>query len=768
MAHERAARQPERGPGRDPPATAPADPVVEALPSLRAEPGLPPGDGDLARRRAALQRLPSAALRQQVVRSLARHSGNAAAQRLLAPDRTRQPAPGVIARQPAGGGGTPQLDAAWEQHAPTLLPADPAAEPSLAADQAAANAVRQDGGSPPAPAGADIAGDATAATAADPSAAAAQAEGASAAVQAEPAPAATGRPPAGLLSRVGNALSGLLSWAAGAIFRPLRALGTAGLNTLRNLGSRLRDAIRQSNLTARDLFLPQGAAMRIATNLRRRLFADAAAEERRLQAQAAAAGQPRQAGGREPSTLERADAIIRQVEGAGEQVMDANREIIEGAVLGDFKENPTIWNTIGQIAIGFVPYAGQVADIRDAIAAIIQIKKTGGKDPWAWFNLVLVAVGFIPGIGDAIKAIGRGAKGLIRRLAGGLLRHGGALFRGAVRLGKALLRGAARYGRRLWNGIRRLGSRLGRGLANLGRRIAGGVRRLLAGGRRLLSRLGSRIRGAVSSAIARARGLIGRARGFFSRVFSRIASRARQVFDGAKRLLARGLTAIKGAVERGRAIVQGISRRLGDAITRARNFLRQTAQDLVRRGRELLNRARQRIGAFVDRVIQRVRTTVSNAWDRARAFLLNGWRGVRDAIVNFVKTRLIPLKDRILNFFRERWERLKDKLRGKSTPSKADLARAADAPDRGGLTKAGRALQKHGGRPGSAFPPARGNPDAINQEARRIVDEIVNNPASTTTRRHHARFGEVIEVRAPDGRGIRYDADGNFIGFLEP
>lgn len=39
---------------------------------------------------------------------------------------------------------------------------------------------------------------------------------------------------------------------------------------------------------------------------------------------------------------------------------------------------------------------------------------------------------------------------------------------------------------------------------------------------------------------------------------------------------------------------------------------------------------------------------------------------------------------------------------------------------------------------------------------------------ATLTRRHHARFGDVIEVRAPDGRGVRYDADGNFIGLLEP
>jgi hypothetical protein len=46
-----------------------------------------------------------------------------------------------------------------------------------------------------------------------------------------------------------------------------------------------------------------------------------------------------------------------------------------------------------------------------------------------------------------------------------------------------------------------------------------------------------------------------------------------------------------------------------------------------------------------------------------------------------------------------------------------DLSRAAGALDRGGLSAAGRQLQKHGSRTGSAFPGARGNPAAINRQA---------------------------------------------------
>lgn len=97
-----------------------------------------------------------------------------------------------------------------------------------------------------------------------------------------------------------------------------------------------------------------------------------------------------------------------------------------------------------------------------------------------------------------------------------------------------------------------------------------------------------------------------------------------------------------------------------------------------------------------------------------------------------------------------------------------NLSQAAGAADKGDLTAAGRALQKHGGRSGSAFPEARSNPAEINKAGQAVVDEILTAPGSTTTRRHHARFGDVIEVRAPDGRGVRYDASGRFIGFLEP
>jgi hypothetical protein len=101
--------------------------------------------------------------------------------------------------------------------------------------------------------------------------------------------------------------------------------------------------------------------------------------------------------------------------------------------------------------------------------------------------------------------------------------------------------------------------------------------------------------------------------------------------------------------------------------------------------------------------------------------------------------------------------------------SLTDMATAAGQPDRGGLTRAGRALAKHGGRPGSAFPAPTGAPAAVNRQAQTIVEEILTDPNGTTVTRHHALYGTVIEVRDAARRGLRFDSTGTrFLGFLEP
>jgi len=44
----------------------------------------------------------------------------------------------------------------------------------------------------------------------------------------------------------------------------------------------------------------------------------------------------------------------------------------------------------------------------------------------------------------------------------------------------------------------------------------------------------------------------------------------------------------------------------------------------------------------------------------------------------------------------------------------------------------------------------------------------LSNPATTVTYKDTGRFGKVMDVIAPDGRGLRYDSNGKCIGLLEP
>ncbi|WP_241825974.1 hypothetical protein [Izhakiella australiensis] len=83
----------------------------------------------------------------------------------------------------------------------------------------------------------------------------------------------------------------------------------------------------------------------------------------------------------------------------------------------------------------------------------------------------------------------------------------------------------------------------------------------------------------------------------------------------------------------------------------------------------------------------------------------------------------------------------------------------------GNFTIAGRGLQKHGSREGSAYPAAKGTPAQINEQGQKVLDEIVKSSSSSV--KEGNRFGG-FDVIAPDGRGARFDPQGNFRGFLEP
>ncbi|MFB8798290.1 MAG: polymorphic toxin-type HINT domain-containing protein [Microcoleus sp.] len=101
-----------------------------------------------------------------------------------------------------------------------------------------------------------------------------------------------------------------------------------------------------------------------------------------------------------------------------------------------------------------------------------------------------------------------------------------------------------------------------------------------------------------------------------------------------------------------------------------------------------------------------------------------------------------------------------------STLNINDLIQASGEPiGKGGLTKAGRALDKHaaGQRGSSPFPPLTGNNANKNLIAEQQVNEILNHPDAVFIRL--GRGG--IEARVPDGRGIRFEADGSFSTFVD-
>ena len=142
-------------------------------------------------------------------------------------------------------------------------------------------------------------------------------------------------------------------------------------------------------------------------------------------------------------------------------------QLVGGGLLGDFIEEPTFWQTIGQIIVGFIPYAGQVADIRDLIAILHRLIFRGAwRDPFEWLNLILVLIGFIPGLGDIIKSVGRGGLRWLRnsRFLGRAIRfiEEQVIRRAADAIRPLILEAVARIKRELSDLLERVRERLRR------------------------------------------------------------------------------------------------------------------------------------------------------------------------------------------------------------------------------------------------------------------------------------------------------------------
>ncbi len=90
--------------------------------------------------------------------------------------------------------------------------------------------------------------------------------------------------------------------------------------------------------------------------------------------------------------------IFRDPSGADEE-----EGLFSEVVKGDFHEGKTTWSgTLLNVGVGLIPIVGQIADARDTAAAIKNVwndPRSGGN----WGMLGMAAVGWLPGVGDAIK-----------------------------------------------------------------------------------------------------------------------------------------------------------------------------------------------------------------------------------------------------------------------------------------------------------------------------------------------------------------------------
>jgi hypothetical protein len=75
-------------------------------------------------------------------------------------------------------------------------------------------------------------------------------------------------------------------------------------------------------------------------------------------------------------------------------------DTFEMVILGDFSENFTEAGLVINVIIGFIPIAGQIADVRDLVANVINVFDPDLSAEEKFWGVALSAFGFIPGLGD--------------------------------------------------------------------------------------------------------------------------------------------------------------------------------------------------------------------------------------------------------------------------------------------------------------------------------------------------------------------------------
>ncbi len=100
--------------------------------------------------------------------------------------------------------------------------------------------------------------------------------------------------------------------------------------------------------------------------------------------------------------------------------------------------------------------------------------------------------------------------------------------------------------------------------------------------------------------------------------------------------------------------------------------------------------------------------------------------------------------------------------------SKDSVVTSGEVADKNGLTRAGRALQKHAARYPARWLTQATTATEYNAEGQRILSEILDNSTQYTKEYARTLGQDAYIVRLSDGRGVRIKLDGTFDTFLDP
>jgi hypothetical protein len=83
------------------------------------------------------------------------------------------------------------------------------------------------------------------------------------------------------------------------------------------------------------------------------------------------------------------------------------KNFIVGALMGEFNNDPSIWQVLLDSVIGMIPIVGEIGDVRDLIAYTKRFIDNPAEiqDPWNWIGVTGSLIGLVPVFGGAVKGV---------------------------------------------------------------------------------------------------------------------------------------------------------------------------------------------------------------------------------------------------------------------------------------------------------------------------------------------------------------------------